>query len=79
MRAYPLDRSPVGVYGLAGNVCEWTADSKPNSDPESRLLRGGAFTLNGRAYGVTYVRTLRAKRLHRDEDVGFRCVMDPEP
>jgi len=73
------DVSPLGVVGLAGNVCEWTADTYPGESDESTLIRGGAFDRGCRSLGVTYIRNLWAARTHRENDLGFRCVRDAGP
>ena len=36
---YPLDKSPYGVYGLAGNIREWTASPWSQEGPMVRNNR----------------------------------------
>lgn len=86
--AFEKDRSPYGVFDLAGNVSEWTADSwheSRNLDrdaeetvPGSRkVIRGGAWNAKDE-----YLRTaLRASASPTNTDVGlgFRCAQNPTP
>jgi formylglycine-generating enzyme required for sulfatase activity len=74
---FPGDQSPLDVRNLAGNVSEWTADPWPDLGPGVMLIRGGAFDRPCRSYGVVYVRSLHADRMHRENDLGFRCAADP--
>jgi len=74
---FARDRSGFGVFDLAGNVAEWTADVYSpvpgvNGDPELRVVKGGYFyaeptQLSGawREGAATGVRSPR---------IGFRCA-----
>lgn len=70
--------SAFGVYGLSGNVWEWTSTAAPskgtNPPVEFRVLKGGSF--------MTPWKALRAANVLIDDprlphpDVGFRCARD---
>ncbi len=85
--AYPNDVSSYGVFGLAGNVMEWTLnwyDAYPGSSYEYKrfgkrfkVIRGNGFQKAGHyfleAYGYAFYRT-EAEPDDYFENVGFRCV-----
>ncbi len=70
--------SPFGVYGMGGNVWEWTATSAPavgaRPPSEFRILKGGSF--------MTPQKALRCSNVYPEDpriphpDVGFRCARD---
>jgi formylglycine-generating enzyme required for sulfatase activity len=70
--------STFGVYGMSGNVWEWTATAAPSRGakppPEFRILKGGSF--------MTPQKALRCANVLADDprlphpDVGFRCARD---
>jgi len=72
--------SAFGVYGMSGNVWEWTSTAAPvppkaTSPPrEFRILKGGSF--------MTPQKALRSANVYADDprlphpDVGFRCARD---
>jgi formylglycine-generating enzyme required for sulfatase activity len=78
--SFPEDRSPYGVFDLAGNVPELTA-SLDGRRPirgklkatDSVILRGGSFE-DGKDSAVTTYRWV-LPALSRSEIAGFRCVL----
>jgi formylglycine-generating enzyme required for sulfatase activity len=64
-------RSPYGLFDMAGNVLEWTADPHPVADG-SRILRGGSW--RSRAVPVRTSHRARSDAGARDPRVGFRCA-----
>lgn len=87
--AYPEDVSPYKIYGMSGNVMEWTQDwylpypgnSKPDSrfGRELKVLRGNGFQKAGHyflpAYQYAFTRT-EANPNDFFENVGFRCATE---
>lgn len=61
--------SQYGVYNMAGNVWEWTADSSGTN----RILRGGSW-LNDYYLGCGFRFAIAPSTMKND--VGFRCVSD---
>jgi formylglycine-generating enzyme required for sulfatase activity len=70
--------SAFGVYGMGGNVWEWTSTATPalgsRPPPEFRILKGGSF--------MTPQKALRCANVYPEDpriphpDVGFRCARD---
>ena len=67
---YHRDRTPDGVYDLAGNVGEWTEDEVDNK----RVIHPGSWNINQMGAWVKASRNYSAAA--RTADVGFRLVRD---
>jgi formylglycine-generating enzyme required for sulfatase activity len=75
-----------GVYDMAGNVSEWTADwfdgayyqNSPTVDPkgpptgEYKVIRGGAWSDSGRRITVFFRNWVRPNQ--KTPNIGFRCA-----
>lgn len=74
-----LDRTPAGLLGMAGSVCEWTAQPAPNpANPLGEKLWvviGGSYLKPG---SNALTREWTADLSLRRPDLGFRVVFDPE-
>ncbi len=74
-----LDRTPAGLIGMAGSVCEWTAKPAPNpANPLGEKLWvvvGGSYLKPG---SNALTREWTANRSLRRPDLGFRVVFDAE-
>lgn len=66
----PKDRSPFGIYDMAGNVSEWTEST---DDPGLPVIRGGNFQNDD---GELTRRILNVSPLTRDARIGFRTARD---
>lgn len=86
--SYPQNKSPYGVYDLAGNVWEWVDDwyqSYPGSDyaskefgEKNKVLRGGGGGVGHYALSYFFRGAMRsyAPPNVKNNDVGFRCARD---
>jgi formylglycine-generating enzyme required for sulfatase activity len=93
IESYPTDKSPYGIYDLAGNVSEWTADwydAYPGSDYSSKafgknfkVAKGAGWSGGAGHYALQlFQRGAYRSNLPPDQkfdDVGFRCAADDTP
>ena len=75
--ATTIDRTPSGLIGMAGSVCEWTRKPAPNpANPLGEkfwVIIGGSY-LKPSSNATT--REWTADRTLRRQDLGFRIVFD---
>lgn len=87
VRSFPAGRSQHGLYDMAGNVFEWTADqhrpyseagkSHPSDDETNdRVIRGGAFNSFMPEFADPALRFPQAQDAHT-HGIGFRCASKP--
>jgi formylglycine-generating enzyme required for sulfatase activity len=78
--AVKADKSPFGVFGMAGNVSEWTADydtDERSASDKVPVIRGGNWK-TPKDYSVTR-RVRKLADLEINEALGFRTVSDTAP
>ena len=86
--SFPLDRSPYGIYDMAGNVMEWVADwyqedAYRDASPNPKGPPSGYFkVIRGASWGTIGNETRLTVRLKmvpdfRDTTIGFRCARTP--
>jgi len=80
---YPQDRSPDGVFDMAGNVSEWVAgtfEAYPGGDPSERVGFGrGLRVARGNSWGNRDYSSSVSNRYPYEETrvdsvIGFRCA-----
>lgn len=69
--AHPAGAAPCGAQDLAGNVWEWTADTRADG---WGVLRGGSYL--DTEHGVASVRELPADPARATATTGFRVVIE---
>jgi hypothetical protein len=76
----PEDKSPYGVYDMAGNVSEWTETIVPGGIESEKVavIRGANFRTNSVEHEALTYRKTGALKL-RDFWIGFRCASDTPP
>jgi len=78
----PEDKSPYGVYGMGGNVSEWTDTIVASSRIESvkvAVIRGANFKTDTLEHAMLTYRDTVYPPDTRDFRIGFRCVSDSPP
>jgi formylglycine-generating enzyme required for sulfatase activity len=71
--SFPIDRSPLGVADLGGNVAEWVGDIIDRSRATTRIARGGYWS-DVSLYALAAMRPVYDEE--RNEGVGVRvCAM----
>jgi formylglycine-generating enzyme required for sulfatase activity len=72
----PADRSPDGVFDLAGNVREWTTEQRRMPDGTmGRVVRGASWMYPGQIHALGFSRVI-ADPQFASKDIGFRCGTD---
>lgn len=77
-KEFDRGESAFGVFGMGGNVWEWTSSAAPakgsKPPPEFRILKGGSFMTPQKAARCAKVYAEDPRLPH--PDVGFRCARD---
>lgn len=80
--ATPGDKSPYGVFDMAGNVSEWTSTLAPSSKLSTvtvAVIKGANFLTKDDDHVKLNYRSTAYARKTRDYWLGFRCVSDKPP
>jgi formylglycine-generating enzyme required for sulfatase activity len=72
--SYDPYKSYYGCYDMSGNAVEWTSSMMSPEYPDSRVVRGGRWSLNATYCAVTPRGTYAAS--FRNSYTGFRLVQD---
>jgi formylglycine-generating enzyme required for sulfatase activity len=75
--ATPSDVSPLGVYNMVGNVCEYLRDKEVVAGQTVVVVKGAHYGALGRIYGIGCMQTLLSGGL-TSPGFGFRCVVEKE-
>jgi len=76
------DVSPYGVYGMGGNVSEWTdtvTASTRLASEQVAVIRGGNFKTSTEEHAQLPFRNTVYSQGYKDYWLGFRCVSDTPP
>jgi serine/threonine-protein kinase len=72
---FPIDESPYGVRGLAGNVRDWCLDADPVT---GRRFNRGGFWIGGARECRAADRHIH-EETHRTAELGFRLARSWSP
>jgi len=78
----PLDKSPYGVFDMAGNVSEWTGTvltGPTDGAPSIHVIRGGSFATATPEHDELTNRQTMFPPTYRGSWLGFRCASDQPP
>ncbi len=76
VRSFPLDRSPLGCFDMAGNASEWT-DTPFAEAKDQIVVKGGSYRHNTEAQVRVFHDKARAAPGMRWPILGFRIVKEP--
>lgn len=73
----PGDLSPFGIYDMGGNASELTASTQERGSTTRIVVKGGSYKAAPNQV-TTFIRGLNLELGGRAEEVGFRCIAEPE-